>query len=263
MKIGWFPDRRAILAAIPIIGVNVTAFIGQLFAIRDQSHWPLPGDIFLAATLESVAVYLASEAHDAMRKGDSSFGLRIAAQSFAFIIAGLNYWHWSGPGFRPTFLAVATGLMSASSPWLWGIFSSRRGRETLKALGLIESRSVKFSRARWAMYPVKTFGAFRLAVWNGVTEPSVAIADYEEYREIKQARPVAETLSLEPTTIEDKLANAESKAEAIRHAIDHLGEETKNAVIVEYLANAETPWDVSEARIRQVRAGMRNAFTQS
>src|SRR5580693_6390374 len=71
---------RPVVAAIPIIGVNATAFIGQFSFMREHiTSWPLAGIILLSATIESIAIYLAFEAHEAMRKGDSSGALRMGS----------------------------------------------------------------------------------------------------------------------------------------------------------------------------------------
>ena len=248
---------RLLIAAIPIVGVNATAFIGQFSFMREHiTTWPLAGIVLLAATLESIAVYLGYEAHEALRNGDSSFALRMASYAFGAVIAALNYSHYALPGFKPTFLAVATGLMSISSAPLWAIYSRRVGRTVLKASGLVESRSVKFSRVRWLLWPKETFGAFRLSAWNGEQSPDIAVRNWETAQDVK--REIAEAEQSVMT-----LETASTQADAIRIALAHLGDGTSHGDVVRYLADARPrPWKVSPARVRQVRADMARAVAK-
>ena len=55
----------------------------------------------------------------------------------------MNYSHYAGPGWRPTFPALAVGLMSASSPWLWAVHSRRVSRDALMAAGLVEPHALR------------------------------------------------------------------------------------------------------------------------
>lgn len=246
-------NRRAIIAAIPIIGVNITAFTGQFAFMRDHIHtWPLAGIVMLAATLESIAVYLAYEAHSALIKGDSSFMLRMSSYLFGAGIGALNYSHYALPGFRPTFLAVATGLMSVSSAPLWAVYSRRIGYRALLERGLIEPRSVKFSRVRWIMWPRETFSAFRLAAWTGTQDPTEAVKDWERAQEVKRVVAEAEKIAERDAMT---LETAITQADAIRIAITDLGDTATTAEIVEYLANARPrAWSVTAPRVRQVRS---------
>ena len=44
-------------SAVPVALVNATAFIGQFAYLRQHVHWVVPGQVLIAVTLESVAVY--------------------------------------------------------------------------------------------------------------------------------------------------------------------------------------------------------------
>jgi hypothetical protein len=108
--------------------------------------------------------------------GDSSAKLWAAAYAVAFLAGALNYWHLADPvTHQPTPAAVAFGVMSLLSPWLWGIRSRSMNRDRLRDLDLIEPRAVKFSAARWALFPRETFAAFKAAVWVGETNPLAAV----------------------------------------------------------------------------------------
>jgi uncharacterized protein DUF2637 len=236
---------RLIITAIPIVICNLIAFTGQLSFIRDHMAWPLIGDIGLAAGIESIALFLAYMAHDALIQEDSAFKLRIGSYLAAGIAAGLNYSHYSRNG-HPNFAAIATGLMSFASPILWGIYSRRISRDVLKAKGLIESRSVKFSAVRWLWWPGRTFRVFRLAAWSGEQEPTTAITQWESAETAK--REASDNPPDEPKT----LANAVSKADAVRIALCELGDSKASDVTAFLDANG---WPgITPAYVRQIRS---------
>lgn len=172
--------RLALLA--PVVLVNAVAVAGQyVWADTSLPRWVVFTVINLtavgfASALESIAIYLQYEAHQAQMAGDSAWKLKAGAYGVALLVGALNYWHWADPiTHGPTPAAVAFGGLSAISPWLWGIRSRSLHRAKLRDLGLIEERAVKFSSARWFLYPLATFRAFRLAVWVGETDPKAAV----------------------------------------------------------------------------------------
>ena len=171
---------RPVLAAVPVILVNVVAFAGQLAFLHAHLPWPLAGQVLLAVTLESVAVYLAFHAHLAQMANDSALRLRVAAYAFALVIAAMNYSHYAGPGWSPTFAAVALGLMSASSPWLWSVHSRRVSRDQLLAAGLIEPHALRLGGTRWTWHPWRSARVMWLATWEGITDPATAIAKVDD-----------------------------------------------------------------------------------
>jgi hypothetical protein len=187
VKTGWWsrrvtPALRAIfahrgwLAAIPVILVNAVAFSGQLAFLRHHLPWTPAGQVLVAVTLESVAVYLAWQAHLALAADDSALRLRLSAYGFAAVIGVMNYSHWMAPHWRPTFTAVTFGLMSVSSPWLWSVHSRRASRDALKARGLIEPHAVRLGATRWTWHPVRSWRVMFRATWQGENDPAAAIA---------------------------------------------------------------------------------------
>lgn len=170
--------RRGVVAAIPVAAVNATAFVGQFAFIRSHVPWILPGQILVAATLESVAVYLAWHAHIAQMANDSAFRLKIGAYSFALVMGSMNYSHYA-VHWRPTFMAVGMLLMSSLSPWLWGVHTRRASRDELMARGLIEEHSVRLGVTRWAWHPLRAVRVMSWAAWHGVSEPKRAIGHFE------------------------------------------------------------------------------------
>lgn len=169
-------SHRGWLAAVPIVLVNAVAFCGQLAFLRVHLPWPAAGQVLVAVTLESVAVYLAWQAHLALTAGDSALRLRLAAYGFALVIGIMNYSHWMAAGWRPTFAAVTFGLMSVSSPWLWSVHSRRVSRDALLATGDLEKHAVRLGMTRWLWHPVRSVRVMSRATWEGENNPKAAIA---------------------------------------------------------------------------------------
>ena len=184
---GWWVRRAApvVGAAVPVALVNATAFVGQFAYIRDHVPWILPGQILVAATFESGAVYLAWHAHMAMIRNDSATRLKLGAQLFALIMAAMNYSHYA-VHWRPTVLAVGLGLMSLLSPSLWGIYSRRAARDRLMERGLIEEHAVRLGANRWTWHPVRSVAVMWRATWVGENDPKRAISLYEANHAARQ-----------------------------------------------------------------------------
>lgn len=178
---GWARSRtvwRNVALTVTVVLVNVVAFSGQVqWAVRYLDAGPVMPWLF-AAALESVGIYLAWEAHAALMAGDAALRLRVAAYSVAGLVGWLNY-TVHADGLAPTPAAVAFGVMSASSPWLWAIRSRSLHRAELRTAGLIDARVARFAVVRWVLYPRLTWRVWRHAVWVGVVDPAAAIAAYQ------------------------------------------------------------------------------------
>jgi hypothetical protein len=206
LRSGW-------VAAIPIVIVNYVAFRAQLRFW--QAHLGRSDAFLVSVALESIAIYLAWQAHRALVKDDSALRLRFGAYGMALIIGTLNYSHYMKPGWRPTVAAVTFGMMSAVSPWLWSIHSRRESRDDLKAQDLIEDHGVRLGFSRWFWYPRRSAQVQRLAAWAGENRPAAAIALYESRRESRRAgREAAQRAGQAP----HKAAKAASQAESARPA---------------------------------------------
>jgi hypothetical protein len=176
-------EKTTVVAAawavvIPLLLVNLLAAVGQVLWAQENLVGDLPPRIatalpvLFAGAVESIALFLAYQAHQARLAGDSAGYLSVAAYGWAAVAAWLQWSHWSPTGLTA---AVVYAAMSALSPWLWGIWSRSIHRAQLRTAGLIEERSVRFGRARWLLYPVRTFRVFREAVWAGESDPIGAI----------------------------------------------------------------------------------------
>ena len=171
----WRAGVAMAFTAAPVVLVNVVAFCGQLAFLRAHLPWVPAGQVLMAVTLEVIAVYLAWQAHLAQLANDSALRLRLAAYGFALLIAAMNYSHYAGPGWRPTFVAAAVALCSAASPWLWGVHTRRASRDRLMAAGLVEPHAVRLGGTRWAWHPYRSVRVMRAATWQGTTDPAAAI----------------------------------------------------------------------------------------
>lgn len=161
---------------VPVVLFNVVAFFGQYQWANDHLAVTAWMPWLFSAALESAGVYLAWEAHVALRAGDAALRIRLASYAVAGLVGFLNYTHWEATSGSA---AVAFGLMSAASPWLWSIRSRSLHRAELRSAGLIDERTVRFSLARWVMYPRWTFQVWRSALWAGVTSPETAVARFQ------------------------------------------------------------------------------------
>jgi hypothetical protein len=175
--------RHAVLA-IPLVLVNGAAVYGQVqWATANLTSGSVGLAVLFALTVESIAVYLAYEAHAALLAGDASFRLRVASYVAAGLVGALNYSHFADPGFQPTATALAFGGLSSISPWLWSIRSRSLRRDQLRVAGLIDPRSAHFATAKWVNFPIRTLRAYRWSVDHGVQEERAA---WEAYRATQQ-----------------------------------------------------------------------------
>jgi len=167
---------RALPLLLPLVLVNTAAVYGQAGWSYDHliRNWLVA--LLFAAAIESIGVYLAFEAHAALMAGDASARLRLGSYLVGLLAGALNYAHFADAGYRPTPLAVTFAALSSISPWLWAIRSRSMNRARLRELGQIDPRAVRFAALRWALFPVRTFRAFRVAVWHGIVTPAAAVA---------------------------------------------------------------------------------------
>jgi len=169
--------RRSGPLAVALLGVNGWAVYGQAgWAVKALALGTLAACLF-AATVESVAVYLACEAHAAQLAGDSSIKIRAMSYLTGAAVGAMNYSHYAVNGWRyPNPAALTFGALSALSPWLWAIRSRSLHRDQLRAAGLIDPRAARFSAGRWLHFPVRTLRALRWSIETGVTDPAAAWA---------------------------------------------------------------------------------------
>lgn len=202
----WRARAQAAGAAVPVIMVNGTAFIGQFAFIQAHVPWPFIGQTLVAVTFETVAVYLAWQAHLATMADDSATRIKLGAYLFALIMGCMNYSHYAGPHLHPTFMAVGMFLMSTISPLLWGIHTRRSSRDKLMARGLVEPHAVRLGATRWTWHLYRSAVTTWLCTWSGENDPKRAIAMYEERKAARQARAGARQELARRNTAQPELA---------------------------------------------------------
>lgn len=202
--------------------------LGQLAFLRTSMHWILLGDVLFAVTLESIAVYLAYHAHVALISNDSALRLRMASYGCGLLIGLMNYSHYSDH-WVPTFKAIALGLLSASSPWLWGIHSRRESRDALMKAGLIEAHAVRLGANRWAWHPLRSIRVMYAATWTGEANVMRAIALVPELALAPDENMCADGTPHEPYNAKPgsrytrcRKCRASLKVEPVLHAVEQV-----------------------------------------
>jgi hypothetical protein len=231
--------HRNIALILPLLLVNAAAVWGQAGWAYDHLGRSVVIACLFALAVESIGVFLAAEAHAALMAGHASGTLRLGSYAVGALVGTLNYAHFASPGYRPNPLAVTFGLLSSISPWLWAIRSRSMNRVRLYELGLIDPRAVKFSRLRWALYPVRTFSAFRGAVWAGIQRPDDAIATADQRRAARKGTrtvgtPAVAVSSVEPVT--ERPTTAVAWAQLPARVIDEVRRELPGAETVKSAA---------------------------
>lgn len=102
-----------------------------------------------ASAIELIGVFLALSADDAEDRSIPSGGIRLSSYAIGIVSGALNYSHWEGAA------AIAFALLSAISPFLWGI-NSRVNR----------ARPIAPSRRFW--HPVRSVALIRHMAWEGI-----------------------------------------------------------------------------------------------
>lgn len=177
------------LMYVPLLLVNGAAVYGQVafFYEKVAPHgWPAIGKVVLAVVIalaiESVSVYVGWHAHDALlnKAGNTAARLRRASYLIAAIVAGINYAHFADPD-KPLGLnaaALAFGLLSLLSPWLWGLHTRRLQHVQLRREGVIDATGAVFSGERVRSFPIRAYLARRWSIDHYVTDPRQAWEGY-------------------------------------------------------------------------------------
>lgn len=190
----------------PLLVVTGFAMLGQiLYGVEAYAPdgWPLGWRVGLAigaaAGVESIALYVAWHAHDALLMGATATAARMRRASYgiALAVAAVNYSHFAD-GWSPTPAAVVFALFSASGPWLWGLHTRRAKRVQLLREGQADSSGAVFSAERWRAFPVRTWAARRWSIDHGVIDPREAWAGYNLDRATRQQEARERSRELSP-----------------------------------------------------------------
>jgi hypothetical protein len=141
------------------------------------ASWVLP--IGVSVCIEMIGVYLAGMAHAALMDNQSAGMLRAGSYGVGALTGSLNYAHFAhGVPGQPNTSAVTFGFLSASSPWLWAIYSRWLHRVELAALGLVDPRGVKLATSRKLWHPFLSLRVVSWSSWTSVQDPRAAVAGW-------------------------------------------------------------------------------------
>lgn len=183
------------VAPVPLLIVNSAAVYGQIaYAYSDIApiDWPtayrIALSVLFAAAIESVAIYVGWHAHDALlsKATATAARLRRASYALAVTVAGINYAHFAADHMRPTAAAVAFGLLSLLSPWLWGLHTRRVQHVQLLDQGVVDCTGAVFSAERIRAFPFRSWEARRWSIDYNVTDPVAAWQGYNAARRARQ-----------------------------------------------------------------------------
>jgi len=174
-------------AVAPLLVVNALTVYGQLaYAMAEiaPAAWPWPARVALsvgfAVAIESVSLYVQWHAHDALQLRSHSTARSLRRWSFliAAAVGAMNYSHFADAGMRPTAAAIAFGMLSLLSPWMWGLHSRRMARIQLLKERRVDDAGAEFSTARKRAFPIRSLKAYRWSVDHNVTDPREAWDGY-------------------------------------------------------------------------------------
>jgi hypothetical protein len=186
----WLTLQRAggrLRPVAPLLVVNSLAVYGQIAYAYERiapEIWPTPARLVLAVmfatAVESIALYVGWHAHDALLRKHTAAAakLRRIAYLIAAAVGTINYAHFAAERMTPTSAAVAFGLLSMLSPWLWGLHSRRAQHIQLVAERKADCIGAVFSAERRRSFPIRCWKAKRWSIDNGVTDPLTAWQGY-------------------------------------------------------------------------------------
>jgi hypothetical protein len=186
----WLTLQRAggrLRPVAPLLVVNSLAVYGQIAYAYERiapEIWPTPARLVLAVmfatAVESISLYVGWHAHDALLRKHTAAAakLRRIAYLIAAAVGTINYAHFAAERMTPTSAAVAFGLLSMLSPWLWGLHSRRAQHIQLVAERKADCIGAVFSAERRRSFPIRCWKAKRWSIDNGVTDPLTAWQGY-------------------------------------------------------------------------------------
>jgi hypothetical protein len=177
-------NKGAIARAVaPLLVVNALTVYGQLayaMAHIAPAAWPLLARVALsigfAVAIESVSLYVQWHAHDALLLKSHSTARSLRRWSFliAAAVGAMNYSHFADKDLHPTAAAIAFGMLSLLSPWMWGLHSRRSARIQLLKERRVDDAGAEFSTARKRAFPIRSWKAYRLSIDQNITDPKDA-----------------------------------------------------------------------------------------
>lgn len=275
------PWKRAAFV-VPLILVNIAGLVGQSIwtyqqlvrhFLADHHTIAVVSAILMGIAVESIAVYLAVQAHAAMMADQASGGLRLSSYLVGGVMAAVNYNHFESAPVNSPALGLMFGIASLVSPWLWAVDSKAAHRAQLAARGIVDPRGVKLSSVRKLAAPVRSAKVWKWAAWAGETDPVKAVQGWESaigstsqsaqtaqlraHIEVAQTEPVHARQSIESTPVhaiesapESTSTPVQESTEAVREAVQ---EEEITETVTETVTRTRTRSTRTETRIKTLR----------
>lgn len=209
--------RATVIAVAPLVVVNALAVYGQLAYAMEHiapETWLMPARVALsigfAAAVESVALYVGWHAHDALllRSHSTARALRRWSFIIAACVAAMNYAHFARPDMKPTAAAVAFGMLSLLSPWMWGLHSRRAARIQLLKERRVDDAGAEFSSTRKRAFPIRSLRAYRWSIDHNVTDPVAAWDGYHgRTQPVDVPVPVPSVRDIRPASTSSRVAS--------------------------------------------------------
>jgi hypothetical protein len=189
----WTRIVHTIVTAFPLLMVNGVAFAGQYAWAREKlPSWHVNGAAMFAIALESIALFVSYHAFLAEKRNDSALRLKLMSYGYGLFIGWINYSHWVTTNKT---VALIVGMMSASSPFLWSVYSRAKSRPMLYSKGLIEQHALRLGATRWFYHPIRSWKLMYFSTWIGISEPRKAMTAYDDMIIEKRHQEKLEKLS--------------------------------------------------------------------
>ena len=224
------------LLALVVGAPAAASWQGLTAAGRDSLGLTGPSAALVPLVLDAAALFAAVLSLRDVLAGDTAIGNRVLVWAYALGSAGMNLWHADRTHGLAAGLFFAAASVSAVVLWDRTLRAARRSH--LREAGAMPSPTPRFRPARWVVAPGETARAWRLAVIEGVTDPTeaVALTRHDQSPEVPRITVAAERA--------DELDGL-TKADAVRAAVGDLmtpdGEQPGPTEVVAWLAERGVP----------------------
>ncbi|GAA3676155.1 hypothetical protein GCM10022237_39580 [Nocardioides ginsengisoli] len=181
--------RRVLFAAPFVVVVMAPAVASWTGLVRLGREWLDLGAMapLVPLTIDAAGLYMALLAWRATLAGDSAGLDRFLVWLYAGLSAALNVWHADAVGGMRA--AVFYGIASLSAAMVWERTLRAMRRQELRELGAIDSPAPRYRPLRWMLHYRETWGAFSLAVGQGISNGDLALATYREAQSLVTSAP--------------------------------------------------------------------------
>jgi hypothetical protein len=236
----------AVALAIVVVAPAAASWHGLVATGRDLFHLTGGWEYLVPLTLDGAALYSGALAIRAILAGDSAFGARLLTALYAVGAASFNAFHarTAAGGNLPSAMFFAAASLSAVV--LWDVTLRALRRDQLRDLGAIEAPLPRFRLLRWVVDLPMTARAWRVAVIEQISDPTVALQRARELRGM-DAIPMRTAVAERITTTPD--------VPALDVALDDTREDTNDEQGADDAASEERDGTAGEALLGRGGAG--------